>query len=308
MSSENINDYLDKKIGNMINKYNVKGSDHKIKSLVLSGGGIKGIALIGALKCLEEHNVLCNITKFVGASIGGIIACLHCIGYTPDELIKFVELFDLKNLKSFKPSDFFTKFGLDDGSRLTFVLEKMIESKNLSKHITFGELYQITKKHLIITTVCLNDEQAYYLSHITHPKMPIITGMRMTSALPLWFIPISHNGKLYVDGGCIDNYPIQLFEKELHTTLGIYLANTKHDMKKILNTEDFLFSLLSCCLEGVTCKSIKGFEKHTVKITVPRVNFMDLDIDSSFKMKLYNCGYEAIKKYLKHINDCENSI
>lgn len=300
MSSENINDELDKKIASIINKYKSKDVKPVIKTLVLSGGGIKGIALVGALKCLEEQNMLSNITKLVGTSVGGLIAGLFCIGYTPDELIKFIDLFDLKNLKSLKPSDFFTKFGLDDGSRLTFVLEKMIEAKNLSKNITFNELYKLTKKHLVVTTVCLNDEHAYYLSHITHPNMPIIMGMRMTSALPLWFIPISYNKKLYVDGGCIDNYPIQLFEKELHTTLGIYLANSKQYTKDILNTEDFLFRLLSCCLEGVTCNSIKGFEKCTVKISVPRVSFMDLNIDSSFKMKLYNCGYQTLSNYIKN--------
>ena len=299
MTSENINNNLDKKIAQIINKYNKTDIAPKIKNLVLSGGGVKGIALVGAMKCLEDNNILQHIKTFVGTSVGGIISCLYCIGYKPDELIKFINLFDLSNLKSLNPSDFIKKFGLDDGTRLMFVLEKMIISKKLSKDITFGELYKITGLKLILATVCLNDKQVHYLSHITHPKLSILLGMRMTSSLPLWFTPVSYHKKLYIDGGCIDNYPIQLFEKELDSTLGVYLADTREYIKDISNTEDFLINLVQCLFEGVTCNSIKGYEKYTVKLQVPKITMMDLTINLSLKKELYDSGYSSVMKYIK---------
>ena len=73
----------------------------------------------------------------------------------------------------------------------------------------------MTNIKLIITSVCLNDKQVYYLSHTSFPDMPVILGVRMTTSFPFWFVPVKYNGKFFVDGGCIDNYPIQLFSNNL---------------------------------------------------------------------------------------------
>ncbi len=53
--------------------------------LVLSGGGAKGLAHIGVIKALEEHNI--PIDYVTGTSIGAIIGGLYAIGYTPDDMI-----------------------------------------------------------------------------------------------------------------------------------------------------------------------------------------------------------------------------
>ncbi len=104
-NNKNINDYLDKKINKITSSYKIKSTNIVKKNLILNGGGVKGIVHIGALKALDEKNMLKNITTIVGTSIGGIIGGLYCIGYSPDELFKFVNLFDLKNLRSLNPSN-----------------------------------------------------------------------------------------------------------------------------------------------------------------------------------------------------------
>ena len=107
--NNNINQSTDEKIKKIIYKYNINQNNKTIKNLILSGGGIRGIAHIGALKALYELNILKNITTIAGASIGGIIAGLYCAGYTPDEMFKIIDLLDMKNLKSVIPSFFFKK-------------------------------------------------------------------------------------------------------------------------------------------------------------------------------------------------------
>ena len=294
----NINEYIDNKLNDILGR---KHGTKEKTTLILSGGGVNGIAHIGALKALEEKNILKNIKNFAGSSIGGMIATLFVIGYTPDEMYSFIELFDTKKMRSINPNGFFDKFGLDEGIKFTIILEKLFEAKNMPLNTTFKQLFQITNIKLIITTVCLNDKQVYYLSHTSFPDMPVILGVRMTTSFPFWFVPVKYNGKFFVDGGCIDNYPIQLFSNNLDSTIGIYLSEDKEIIKTIDNTEDFVFSLLKCLLEGVSCNSVKGFEKVTIRISLEGVSIMNLDIDNKVKKKLFDSGYVTVMNYLNKL-------
>lgn len=296
-SIENMNDYINKKLNAVLGKSN----NSKVKKfLVLSGGGVKGIAHIGALKALEENGILQNIKTLAGSSIGGMIAALFIMGYTPDELYNFIELFDMSKMRLLNPHGFFNSFGFDDGTKFNIVLKKLFEAKNIPHDITFKQLYARTNFKLILTTVCLNDKQVYYLSHTSYPNMQILTGIRMTTCFPFWFVPIKYNDKLFVDGGCIDNYPIQLFSNDIESVIGIYLSDNKDVIKTISNTEDFIFSLLKCLMQGVSCNSTKGFEKSTIKLSLPGISIVDLNIDVETKKKLYNGGYVGVVNYLKN--------
>ena len=56
--------------------------------LVLSGGGAKGIAHIGVIKALEEHDI--PIDYVAGTSMGAIIGGLYAAGYTPEEMTDMI--------------------------------------------------------------------------------------------------------------------------------------------------------------------------------------------------------------------------
>ena len=62
-----------------LNKYH-------FKNLVFEGGGVKGIAYVGALKKLEEEDILQNIERVAGTSAGAMVAVLIGLGYTAEEL------------------------------------------------------------------------------------------------------------------------------------------------------------------------------------------------------------------------------
>lgn len=296
----NINESIDQKINILIGKKN-QNSGKSI--LVMSGGGVKGIALVGALKALDEMNILKNISTIAGSSIGGVIGFLFIIGYTTEELFNFIDMFDFNKIKSLNPTNLLNGFGLDDGTRFTCILTKLIEAKNLSSQITFKELYQKTNITLILTTVCVNDKQIYYLSHLTFPNLQVITGIRMTSAIPIIFSPVKYENRIYVDGACMDNYPIQLFSDRLSQVIGIYLNENREFIKNIENIEDFLFHLIECLFEGVSCNSVKGFEKQTIDIKLPKASILNLAIDSTFKKGLFQIGYRTVNKYFDQNNN-----
>lgn len=263
--------------------------------LVLSGGSLKGIAHLGVLKALEEKNILKNIKTFVGTSAGGIVNTLYVIGYNYNELWEIVKNLNFGLMRDIKLENLFENFGVDDGKKMTIVLDELFKEKEINPNITFNELYEKTKIELILTTVCLNDKKTVYLSYKTFPEMKVITGLRMTSCVPFWFTPIKYNDKLYIDGAIMNNYPINIFKENKKKVLGVYLNDVKNEVDKINNIETFLFSNMDCIFEGINDILIKSYEKQTINLLLPKTNIFDLNINNDKKKELFDFGYnEAI--------------
>ena len=250
---ENIfsSEVINAKINKIIDKN--KTNKHNKTILVLSGGGIKGIAHVGALSVLYDNNILNNIETIAGTSVGGVIGFLINIGYKPEELREFIIAFDFGKLTKIKfdPLTFFNTFGMTDGNKFILVLINMMEAKQITEKTTFIELFNRTNKTLIISAACINDKQIHYFSHKTAPNMPIVTAIQMTIAIPIYFYPVKYENKLYVDGGCIDNYPIHIFENSSENVIGIYLIENKDYVENISNIEDYFINLSRCLFEGL---------------------------------------------------------
>ena len=270
------------------------GRNRKTK-LILSGGGVKGIAHLGALKALQDLGLLQYIDTYAGSSIGAFVAVLLLIGYGPEDQFEVISGIDLSKMrKRITVENFLTRFGLDDGSGMEVILEKMFRAKGVDPTITFQQLYERSGKTLIVTASCLNDKRIYYYSHTSAPDMKVMLAVRMSISLPIYFVPVSFRGKLFVDGGCIDNYPIQLFNESLDQVIGIYLADVRDAVRDIANIEDFLLHLIQCLFEGVTCNSLKGYEKYSIKISLKKISVVDFNLDRETKRKLFDAGYEAV--------------
>ena len=266
----------------------------KKTKLILSGGGVKGIAHLGGLKALEELGLLQNIDTYVGTSVGALISALLAIGYTPDELFKFISIMDLNKMKELSFGNLLKLFGLDDGKRVEIVIKKLFTAKEVDPNITFGQLYEQTRKTLIITASCLNDKKAYYYSHTNAFDMEIFLAIRMSISIPIYFAPVKYKGKMFVDGGCIDNFPIQLFNHCLDEVIALYLTDIRDYVEDISNIEDLLLHIIQCLFEGVTCNSLKGYDKYVIKISLKKISMVDFIIDIDTKHKLFNTGYSVV--------------
>lgn len=267
--------------------------------LVFSGGGIKGLALIGCLKAFEKQGMLQHFTTFAGTSVGALMLSLFILGYSPDELYVFIKKFNFGELKNIKVLNLFTNFGIDDGSKMKIMIEKMICAKDFNINITLQELYQITNKTLIMTTVCLNTFKAEYLSHLTHPNLPLVTGILMTTCIPWFYTPIEYMNKLYIDGGCIDPYPIHLFKKKVEQVLGIYLVDSYSDNELFDNLESFSIQVFKCFMKGVAFNSKKGYEGCTIDINLKNINAVDYDLNPKQKKKLCLIGLKSVLNHFQ---------
>lgn len=295
----NINEELDKKIGKVLTKYK-KNTDHRITNLVLSGGGLKGLATIGALKALNDNKLLDGIKSIACSSIGALIAGLYCIGYTFEEIYKLILKLDIENIVCANAENLLNYYALDNGKRFEYVLTKIIESKNLNKMITLKEVYEIRKINLTITGTCLNDSQIYYFSHIITPDMPLLVCIRISTSIPIIFKPVIYNNKTYVDGSVLDNYPLHLFQNDMTRTLGIYLKDIRTYKQQINNIESYGYALLECLLESQINQTYFGAD-NTMLLEMSCVSVIE-KVDQKTKKEMYTIGYEKAKEYIKKKN------
>lgn len=136
-------------------------------SLSLSGGGIKGIAHIGAIKALEEENI--KVDYVSGTSSGSIVATLYACGYNADEMheifnkyAKDFHYIDFENIKKFFKNIFTGKGividGLNSGTKISKLINEVCSKKGIYN------INQI-KKPLIIPAVNIETEELYVFSN-----------------------------------------------------------------------------------------------------------------------------------------------
>ena len=263
------------------------------KTLVLSGGGTKGILHLGAIYYLEENN-LANFDTYIGTSVGSLIAGLLAVGYTAIDLFQFILHFDMKILKNFNLSNLLTGNGLDDGRVIMFVFKKLIEKKIGNSEITFKQLYDEHKKTLIICATCLNDGIPHYFNYKNNPNMPICLAVRMSMAIPYIFTSVSYNDLLFTDGGLVDNYPIEQTDN-INTTIGIYLNGTKK-YTKINNLEEFTLSIFSCLLI-TSGKNASKYKENTINIPTNDIGVINFNMSKMERIVLFKIGHEHSKNY-----------
>lgn len=174
-----------------------KSSDKKIRvGLALSGGGARGLAHIGAIKALERSGI--PIDVLTGASMGGVIAAAYACGLTPDEIeLEAGELSRVRKvLRLADPG--LPNAGLLRGRRLQAYFEKRLGNR------TFADL----DRPLALTAVDLNSRKEVVLQ-----EGPVSEALRATTAVPGLFMPLERKGMRLVDGGLLNNLPVDVARK-----------------------------------------------------------------------------------------------
>ena len=264
----------------------------KIKILVLSGGGTKGIAHIGISKCLDKLCMLKDIEIFVGTSIGAFISCMLYIGYTPKEIKAFSMKLNYNLIKDSDFSSFIENYGLDDGSKLEYVIKTVINKKFGRDNITLIELFNITKKKFISVTTCVNTGNTHYIDYTNNPNIPLYLAVKMSLSIPLLFCPVKYNGNFYVDGGSTCNYPIDLFAERIEEVLGVYLYNESKN-NDIESIKDYMVKLIFTFTDNVTCELLKKYIKNTIIIKFEDMDISNFDLTFEQKKEVYHKGFNA---------------
>lgn len=258
------------------------------KTIVLSGGGIKGIIHIGALYAMYILGLKFN--KLVGTSVGGLVAALYTMGYSASELYSFIKEFQTDLIKNISFSNLIS-FGLDDGVNFEKILKELFKYKNYDENVTMKQLYDKTNIDLTLVTTCLNDMSTHYINHVNYPNLPIYMAIRMTTSIPFLFCPVIYENKYYVDGACLLNYPIQYVESELEQTIGILIKENKSSTDFIGNIETYLSRIIQ------TLSSSLYHNKYpdcTIEISIDPTNIYSFELSDAKKDELFMSGYIAV--------------
>lgn len=200
-----------------------------IQYIVLEGGCYMGISALGALYTLQEEHFydINNIKAIYASSVGSFIGALLCLKLKWEVILKYIEERPWYKIVTFTPNqilEIMFKKGIFDISFFRESLKNLIQSADLSIDITLKELYQYSHIELHIFSTQLNTFTLTDLSYKTHPDMKIIEAIYKSSTIPFIFQPLYYNGSYYLDGGLINNYPVNRCIKDgadTDTILGI---------------------------------------------------------------------------------------
>ena len=259
-------------------------------TLVLSAGGIRGVAYAGALQELVESGVLDleSITLFAGTSIGAAVACFLAVGFTPDELYEMATTIDLNDLVQINLASLLYKWGLDDQRHVREFLSQRIEKKVGDPKISFATLRVQRGCNLRVCSSNITTNKPVYFCADTAPDMPIIDAVLMRRALPPLFTPIRYGGDecnpdMYIDGAFLDSFPVAGLDPT--TTIGLRL---RWDVAFDLNSIERYFSRICFVAlnfaekHGATAPSsmcvvdIDAGDVSTINFQVPRWTILQL--------------------------------
>lgn len=194
---------------------------NNIDTIIFSGGGKHGIAYLPIYNYLKDNNIIDNITKYYGVSAGSITALTFNIGLDYEEAYDiFFNKMNFKDLMRFEVKSLLTitkTFGLNDGSKLENVIKYMLELKGFNPYITMLDLYNLTNKELYIGATALIKGEFTLFNYKSHPDLPVWVAIRMSCSIPILFTPLQYYeiNDLYVDGGLLNNNPINYVINEL---------------------------------------------------------------------------------------------
>ncbi|MBU2526566.1 MAG: patatin-like phospholipase family protein [Bacteroidetes bacterium] len=222
--------------------------------LVLSGGGAKGFAHIGALKVIEDAGI--RIDYIGGTSMGAIVGALYASGYSANELDSIFRAIDFNTLiQDGLPRSAKTFYEKEDAERyvLTLPFNKFkisFPSAIFKGQNVYNLLFRLTNhvseiddfSKLPIPFFCMATDIETGESVVLESGF-LPEAIAASGAFPSLFEPVTINGRMFVDGGVVNNYPLdELKARGADVIIGI-------DVQDRLLTQDELKSATDILLQ-----------------------------------------------------------
>jgi NTE family protein len=283
---------------------------------VFEGGGVRGIAFIGALEVMEENGYTWE--KVAGTSAGAIVAALISAGYRSGELapifkqmnyLYFLQRKGVGKIPLVGPAcQMLMKKGLYSGDPIEQFVNGLLRKKGIC---TFGDLPK-EKLRIIASDVSagkmliLPDDLDSF--EINPQKFPIARAVRMSSSIPYFFQPflLDQAGQPHyiVDGGMLSNFPVWLFDAKgipRWPTFGFRLhePNIDQQQAKITGLITYSKALLSTMLEAHDRFYVKNAHAvRTIFIPTHKIRLTKFNLTEREKKQLFESGKQAAEKFL----------
>lgn len=257
-----------------------------IQHLVLSGGGPTGFITYGVLKQLHKKNMwnLKNIKSIYGCSIGAMIGVIISLGYEWSwlddyftkrpwhKLVDPLSFIDVIQNRGFLGISFFEK-----------AIGPLLTAKELTLKSTLKDLFELTKIELHIFSTNINPKifEKEDISYKTHPNISIVKAVAMSGSIPIIFQPICEKKACYIDGGVLNNFPLQdcIYNQKCDENEILALRNIWcRKLYKVTNKTgifDYILILLKRFQYAIDSEDKQPTIKNTVRCLIEDINTFD---------------------------------
>jgi NTE family protein len=197
----------------------------QFKNLVFKGGGVRGLAYIGAAAALEDKGLIAGVRRTCGTSSGAVVAAHLALGGQAWQLAEIMtsrflgglldgSVWPVRNLQRL-----IRDFGWFHGKHLSVWMKRHVEYLSGVSNLTFAGLERLQAESprrfkqltVIATNVTLQCPQVY--SSQETPDMPVWEALRASMSIPLLFAALrDESGDIFVDGALTWNYPITYYD------------------------------------------------------------------------------------------------
>lgn len=242
-------------------------------TLIFGGGGIYGVAFLGALSELCAQNVLNlkNIRNYMGVSIGSIICVALAVGYTVPELMNFFSNKSINRMYTDGVSSVFKRLinlyyynGFSQGIYLKNLYAELLGGAKVKSDCTLGELKEKLGE-VNVYLVASNLEsgcEKIFSTDVKHNTLDVkvVDAMFMSSCVPIVFSPKvfsgGNSGKVLfdniVDGGITNAFPTNLLNEmdaDVNKTFALAISENIKEKCSINSPFDYLFALATRLLQ-----------------------------------------------------------
>ena len=244
--------------------------------LVLSGGGVRGAAHIGVIKALEEFGLY--PTHIAGTSAGAIVGALYAHGYNIEDMMAFfkkIQILDFKKYARNKP-------GFIDSEKYYSIFTEYFPVDDFSS----------LKKSLIIaaTDILEGTLKAFSSGELIKPIIASAT-------FPGLFAPIMIDDSYYIDGGTLNNFPVEFLTGICDTIIGVNVNPFKRveisELKHFHNILERAFKLKSLK------EDLSKFEDCNLVIYPKKLGKYGT-FDKKHLDDIYEIGYNSAKLEIKN--------
>jgi NTE family protein len=265
-------------------------------TLMLTGGGVRFPAFVGALRAIEEKGL--RINKIIGASTGSIIAALYGAGLSPGDLRKETLAVDPSRFRDASLWNLVRGYGLCRGLALESWLDAKLEGRDFSA----GFRWPLQ----VIATDMLHYRPVVFSAE-SFPDLKVATAVRASAGVPGVFAyrQLKSNGKEYalVDGSLMAGVVERTLGREEKTL--ILKVVSKRTLNRpgggTLTLRKYFTEMLSFLLHSQEKEFIKGGKwKDTILLYCADIAPTQFTLSQHEKNYLLEQGYEQTMKYLEY--------
>jgi NTE family protein len=281
---------------------------------VFEGGGVRGIALVGALAAAEEAGYT-EWVNVAGTSVGAVVASLVAAGYRAAEIKDLMDGLDIARLRQAGFGGPGVGLLLRSGMYSLLPLERWLEGVLARRGLrTFGDRVlpgaepryrhrlQVIATDLARRAMVLlpRDAGAY---GVQPDAMPVATAVRMSSSIPLYFRPVRWRDGVFVDGGLLSDFPVWLFDQPgapAWPTFGFRFQDATGPARPrpVRWAWDVAVASVEAMFLNQDVRRVPGADVARV-IEVPTLGIQptDFDLTPAQRQALYQAGYDAGRRF-----------